>query len=139
MCKLSLAVARQEVFCGDCRVSKEFDFVIVGAGSSGAALAARLSENPNVRVALLEAGGKPPAREEIPAACASLQLDPECDWMFPGEAGKAGRGLRNNKIPVPRGKMLGGSSAMNYMAFCARPPGGFRQLGGEGRERLEFF
>jgi len=125
MCKLSLAVARQEVFWGDCRVSKEFDFEIVHAGSSGAALAARLSENPNVRVALLEVGGKPPAREEIPAAFASLQLDPECDWMFQGEAGKAGRGLRNNKIPVPRGKMLGGSSAMNDMVFVRGHPGDF--------------
>ena len=79
---------------------------------AGAALAARLSEDPKITVALLEAGGKPPEREAIPAACASLQLDPECDWMFQGEPGKAGKGLIDRKIPVPRGKMLGGSSAM---------------------------
>lgn len=112
-----------------------FDFVIVGAGSAGAALAARLSEDPSVTVALLEAGGKPPEREAIPAACATLQLDPECDWMFQGEPGKAGRGLLNNKIPVPRGKMLGGSSAMNYMVFVRGHPGDFdrwEELGAKG-------
>ena len=102
-----------------------FDFVIVGGGSAGAALAARLSEDPVFSVALIEAGGRPPEREAMPAACASLQLDPETDWMFTAHSGKAGRGLKNGRMPVPRGKMLGGSSGINYMVWVRGHPGDF--------------
>ena len=102
-----------------------FDFVIVGGGSAGAALAARLSEDPSLTVALIEAGGRPPEREAMPAACGSLQLDPETDWMFDAHSGKAGRGLRGGRMPVPRGKMLGGSSGINYMVWVRGHPGDF--------------
>ena len=102
-----------------------FDFVIVGGGSAGAALAARLSEDPKFTVALIEAGGRPPEREAMPAACASLQLDPETDWMFTGDPGKGGRGFKNRRMPVPRGRMLGGSSGINYMAWVRGHPGDF--------------
>ncbi|MEM8785046.1 MAG: GMC family oxidoreductase N-terminal domain-containing protein, partial [Pseudomonadota bacterium] len=102
-----------------------FDFIVVGGGSAGAALAARLSEDPSMKVALVEAGHKPPAHESMPAVTGSLQLESETDWMFTGDPGKGGRGFNNKRMPVPRGKMLGGSSGINYMVFVRGHPGDF--------------
>ncbi len=103
----------------------QFDVVVIGAGSAGAVVAARLSEDPSVRVALIEAGGPPPPQELMPAAVSTLQLNPETDWMLTGDPGGVGRGLAEGRMMVPRGRMLGGSSGLNYMAYVRGHPGDF--------------
>ena len=106
-------------------MSETFDFIVVGAGSAGAVIAARLTEDPSCRVVLLEAGGRPPVEEMIPAACSAMQQNPETDWMYTADAGKCGLALRGGRMMMPRGKMLGGSSGINYMAYVRGHPGDF--------------
>ena len=99
-------------------MSQTFDFIVVGGGSAGAVVASRLSEDPDCRVALIEAGERPPEVELMPVACAAMQLNPATDWMYTADPGKAGLGLNGRRTPVPRGKMLGGSSGINTWRMC---------------------
>src|SRR6185503_18956109 len=126
-------------------MSDRFDFVVVGAGSAGAVVAARLSEDPTCRVALLEAGGPPPVEELIPIACAALQQNPATDWMYTADPGRCGLGLGGRRMMTPRGKMLGGSSGINYLAYVRGHPGDFDAWAAGGatgwsyRELLPYF
>jgi choline dehydrogenase len=103
----------------------EFDFIVVGGGSAGAVIASRLSEDPACRVALIEAGERPPEISALPIAPPAMQLNAATDWMFTADPGKAGLGLNRRRVPVPRGKMLGGSSGINYMMYVRGHPGDF--------------
>src|SRR5256885_15543831 len=93
-------------------MSDEYDFIVVGGGSAGAVIASRLSEDPNCRVALIEAGERPPEVSALPVAPAAMQLNPATDWMFSADPGKAGLGLNGPPGPGPRGKMLGGPAGI---------------------------
>jgi len=106
-------------------MGESFDFVVVGGGSAGAVIASRLSEDPTVHVALIEAGGTPPDAELMPAACGSMQLNPETDGMYSASPGNGGLGLNDRRMMAPRGKMLGGSSGLNFMAYVRGHPGDF--------------
>jgi choline dehydrogenase len=95
------------------------DYVIVGAGSAGCVLAARLSEDPAVRVLLLEAGPRDRKREiRIPAAFSRL-FDSEVDWCF---RTAPQRELDGRRIFFPRGKVIGGSSSINAMMVLRGHP-----------------
>ena len=94
--------------------TKSYDYVIVGAGSAGCVLAARLTEKPQVRVLLLEAGGPGTPREtKIPAAFSKL-FKTAVDWDYSTEPEPH---LNGRRLYWPRGKMLGGSSAINAMIY----------------------
>jgi len=96
-----------------------YDYVIVGAGSAGCVLAGRLSEDPSVRVLLLEAGGKDRSPNiKIPAAFAK-QFHTSLDWDFATEPEPY---VDGRSLYIPRGKTLGGSSSMNAMLYVRGRP-----------------
>ena len=95
-------------------IGQEYNYVIIGAGSAGCVLAAHLSQDPRVKVALVEAGGRDNAPEiAMPVAFPQL-FKTQYDWDF---ATEPEQGLGRRRIYLPRGKMLGGCSAMNAMIY----------------------
>jgi choline dehydrogenase len=121
----------------------EFDYIVVGAGSSGCVVASRLSEDPNTRVLLIEAGGSPEKFwVRAPAGMGRLFLEKSINWAYFTEPVPQARG---RKIYWPRGRVLGGSSSVNGMVYLRGNPedfNGWARLGGEGwawEDVLPFF
>src|SRR6185295_11475757 len=108
----------------------DFDYVIVGGGSAGCVLAARLSENPFHRVCLLEAG---PAAKSVllhcPAGLALLAKNGAYNWAFETEPQP---GLGGRRGYQPRGKVLGGSSSVNAMIYVRGQPEDYDGWASEG-------
>ena len=124
-------------------VELEADYVIVGAGSAGCVLAARLSEDPEARVVLLEAGGDDrPLKElsqmisnmwiHVPLGYSQTLKDPKVNWLYTTEPDP---GTHGRQHVWPRGKVLGGSSSINAMLYVRGQRSDYdhwRQLGCEG-------
>ena len=90
------------------------DYVIVGAGSAGCVLAGRLSEDPDVSVLLLEAGGPDTAPEIHVPAMFPIMFKSSLDWDLTGEVEP---GLDRRRLYLPRGRMIGGCSSINAMIY----------------------
>ncbi|XP_049270061.1 glucose dehydrogenase [FAD, quinone] [Rhipicephalus sanguineus] len=98
-------------------LKQEYDYIIVGGGSAGSVIANRLSANPDVTVLLLEAGGLETASRQIPVM-AAYNVGGHDDWAYWTVPQKnACLSFREQRCPLPRGKVLGGTSVLNYMLY----------------------
>jgi choline dehydrogenase len=122
--------------------NQTFDYIVVGAGSAGSVLANRLSANPRHRVLVLEAGRESHPWSRIPVGFARLINNPAANWLYSSEPDE---GTGQRRIPIPRGKLLGGSSSINGMVFVrgqSQDYDQWAQLGNRGwsyREVLPIF
>ncbi|RVE50265.1 hypothetical protein evm_005100 [Chilo suppressalis] len=110
-----------------------YDFVVIGAGTAGSALAGRLANlDPNLTVLLIEAGDNPSLNSEIPAFLISNQ---DIDWRYDTISHGACLGFKNNICTWNKGKAMGGSSSINAMLYIRGHPRDYqlwKQMGNEG-------
>ena len=112
--------------------SKTYDYIVVGAGSAGSVLANRLTASGQHKVLLLEAGRPDHFWTKIPIGFSRMIDLPAANWCYESEPEE---NTTQRRIPVPRGKLLGGSSAINGMVFVRGQAQDFdtwAQLGNRG-------
>jgi choline dehydrogenase-like flavoprotein len=120
------------------KLLQEYDFIVIGAGSAGCALAARLSENPNWKILLLEAGGSENFLMDIPMMVHFLQ-GYDMNWRYKTEPSKTScLGMKGNQCNWPRGKVMGGSSVLNYMVYTRGHPRDFDNWSDMGNEGWDY-
>jgi choline dehydrogenase len=124
------------------KVMTQYDYIVIGAGSAGCVVANRLTEDSETTVLLLEAGNPDTKPEiQIPAECISL-LGSEVDWSYFSEPEP---GLNNRQMFCSRGKVLGGSSSINFMMYVRGNPHDYdrwQELGNPGwsyQDMLPYF
>ena len=122
--------------------TQTFDYIVVGAGSAGSVVANRLSADPKYKVLVLEAGRESHPWSRVPVGFARLIENPAANWLYSSEPEEA---TGNRRVPIPRGKLLGGSSSINGMVFVrgqAQDYDTWAQFGNRGwsyREVLPIF
>ena len=122
---------------GASQLLDEYDYIVIGAGSAGSVIAARLSEDADVSVLLVEAGGESGIKHSIPAACGDVQLV-DGDWQLKTTPqATSHRAYTGQKSNWPRGKLLGGSSQLNYMAYVRGDAADYDSWAAMGNPTLE--
>ena len=116
----------------------KYDYIVIGAGSAGAILATRLSEDPNTSVLLLEAGPDYPDIDNLPEEVKYGYMstkgvwDSDHNWQF------TARGTEEAEIEIPRGKVTGGSSAINGQIFLRGIPEDYDDWAEWGNDEWSF-
>lgn len=94
-----------------------YDYIVVGSGSAGAVIAYRLTENPQTRVLLLEAGGPQNEIADMPGITPAL-VGTEVDWQYRTvPQTRIGQAFRDRRLNQPKGKVIGGTSTINWMLY----------------------
>ncbi|XP_001602364.1 glucose dehydrogenase [FAD, quinone] [Nasonia vitripennis] len=118
------------------RYNQEYDFVVIGAGTAGATVAGRLSEMEDQTILLIEAGPNENLLMDIPLIVNYLQFSNDLNWKYQTETSKTYcQGMTNRKCNWPRGKVMGGSSVLNYMIATRGNPldyDAWAEMGNEG-------
>ena len=113
-------------------MSTQFDYIVIGSGSAGAVLAARLTEDRDVSVLLVEAGGEDRHPFQLmPLAFLAVAAAPAYNWNYETEPEP---GLHGRRLPIPRGRTLGGSSSINAMICSRGHPGDYDVWRDQGLE-----